>query len=206
MKKKFIVTAIALLTMTSIPAIADTKKSLSPIEKIQSQDKKEYMITKYGFDAIRDVQLARLALFRGSPDAAENFIKMAQKNLSEDNTDWNNFIRKNKKTPLQGDRYIIINESVNVTDDFISTPEKAKAINKANHQLKNGTRKEAIESLRLIGIDVSITQYLMPLNQTRKAVDKAQDLLKKGKYYEANLALKMATDGIITDTISRDEM
>ncbi|MEG1247681.1 MAG: YfdX family protein [Citrobacter sp.] len=205
MKKKLIVTAITLLAMSSVSAIADTKPSLSPIEKTQSQDKKEYMLAKHGFDAIRDVQLARLALFRGSPDAAENLIKRAQKSLSEDNSDWDKFIKKNKKTPLQGDNYIIIDESVNVSDDFIATPEKSKAIAKANLQLKNNARKEAIESLRLIGIDVSITQYLMPLNQTRKAVDKAQQLIKEEKYYEANLALKMATDEIITDTISRDE-
>lgn len=40
----------------------------------------------------------------------------------------------------------------------------------------------------------------MPLNQTRKAVASAQKLLSSGKYYEANLVLKGAEEGIVIDS------
>ena len=49
-------------------------------------------------------------------------------------------------------------------------------------------------------IGVIENQYLMPLNQTRKAVAQAQKLLKAGKYYEANLVLKGAEEGIVVDS------
>jgi len=41
----------------------------------------------------------------------------------------------------------------------------------------------------------------MPLKATAKHVDTAISLLKEHKYYEANLALKAAEDGLITDTV-----
>lgn len=40
----------------------------------------------------------------------------------------------------------------------------------------------------------------MPLKQTRNALADAQKLLDKKQYYEANLALKSAEDGIIVDS------
>ena len=40
----------------------------------------------------------------------------------------------------------------------------------------------------------------MPLKQTIAKVEKASEMLDDGKYYEANLALKGAEDGMITDT------
>ncbi|CAD5733692.1 protein [Escherichia coli] len=61
-------------------------------------------------------------------------------------------------------------------------------------------KQGAIETLHLAGIDVAETQLLMPLKQTIAKVDKAREMLDNGKYYEANLALKGAEDGIITDT------
>lgn len=52
----------------------------------------------------------------------------------------------------------------------------------------------------MAGVDVSETQVLMPLKQTLEKIDCAQELLSKGKYYEANLALKGAEDGVVVDT------
>ncbi|EJU1230405.1 YfdX family protein, partial [Escherichia coli] len=50
------------------------------------------------------------------------------------------------------------------------------------------------------GVGVMENQYLMPLKQTRNALADAQKLLDKKQYYEANLALKGAEDGIIVDS------
>ncbi|EQA8868587.1 YfdX family protein [Citrobacter braakii] len=206
MKKTFLVASIMLSTALSLPASANTALSSEGIGASSSPNQKMSMIAHHGFDAIRDVQLARLSLFRGNPREAINLTEKASVNLSKDNTEWSQFVKKDKKTPFAEDHYIIIDESVMFNDDFIVTPEKRKAIDKANSQLKTGTRKEALETLKLAGIDISITQYLMPLNQTRKAVAQSLKLLKEDKYYEANLVLKGVADSIITDTVSKDEI
>lgn len=87
-----------------------------------------------------------------------------------------------------------------LSEDYVATPEKESAIQSANEKLAKGDQKGAIDTLRLAGIGVIENQYLMPLNQTRKAVAQAQELLKAGKYYEANLVLKGAEEGIVVDS------
>lgn len=57
-----------------------------------------------------------------------------------------------------------------------------------------------VQVARLAGVGVMENQYLMPLKQTRNALADAQKLLDKKQYYEANLALKGAEDGIIVDS------
>ena len=58
-----------------------------------------------------------------------------------------------------------------------------------------------VATLRAADVQVSATRMLMPLAATVKHVDSALSLLKEHKYYEANLALKAAEDGLITDTV-----
>ncbi|HVP50464.1 MAG TPA: YfdX family protein, partial [Candidatus Bathyarchaeia archaeon] len=52
------------------------------------------------------------------------------------------------------------------------------------------------------GIYLNLTAVLLPLESTTNAVDKAAKLVEEGKYYEANLALKAAEDGILVDSQS----
>ncbi|HEE1196103.1 TPA: YfdX family protein, partial [Klebsiella pneumoniae] len=104
------------------------------------------------------------------------------------------------KAKMIADRYVIINASIALSEDYVATPEKESAIQSANEKLAKGDQKGAIDTLRLAGIGVIENQYLMPLNQTRKAVAQAQELLKAGKYYEANLVLKGAEEGIVVDS------
>ncbi|MGL4270646.1 MAG: YfdX family protein, partial [Plesiomonas sp.] len=108
----------------------------------------------------------------------------------------------NKTAPLAGDNYVIINASMSVAEDFIPTPAKQKAISQANEKIKAGDRHGALETLRLAGIGIVENQALMPLKQTQQNVAKALELMKHSKYYEANLALKAAEDGIIIDSES----
>ncbi|ACY83153.1 YfdX family protein [Edwardsiella piscicida] len=159
-------------------------------------------VAQQGFTAMRDMQYARVALFRGYPDVATKLTDQSAGLLADDSTDWKSFIKSDKKAPLAGDNYVIINASIALSEDFVATPEKQKAIAKANEKLSKGDRKGALEELRLAGVGITETQYLMPLKQTRQAVAHAQSLLKAGKYYEANLALKGAEEGIITDSVT----
>ena len=103
-------------------------------------------------------------------------------------------------TPLGYIPLVVINATIALSEDYVATPEKESAIKSANEKLAKGDQKGAIDTLRLAGIGVIENQYLMPLNQTRKAVAQAQELLKAGKYYEANLVLKGAEEGIVVDS------
>ncbi|VTO13540.1 YfdX like protein [Klebsiella variicola] len=110
--------------------------------------------------------------------------------LAADDASWAKFVKTDATAKMIADRYVVINATVALSEDYVATPEKESAIKSANEKLAKGDQKGAIDTLRLAGIGVIENQYLMPLNQTRKAVAQAQKLLKAGKYYEANLVLK----------------
>ncbi|EFA8070330.1 YfdX family protein [Escherichia coli] len=146
-------------------------------------------ISEQGLYAMRDVQVARLALFHGDPEKAKELTNEASALLSDDSTEWAKFAKPGKKTNLNDDQYIVINASVGISESYVATPEKEAAIKIANEKMAKGDKKGAMEN-----------QYLMPLKQTRNALADAQKLLDKKQYYEANLALKGAEDGIIVDS------
>ena len=96
----------------------------------------------------------------------------------------------------------IVHKSVTLADDFVLTPEKAAKIAKVNEHLKKGENKQALEILRDAGIYLNLTAVLLPLEPTTSAVEKAAKLMSEDKYYEANLALKAAEDGVLVDSQS----
>lgn len=98
------------------------------------------------------------------------------------------------------DRYVIINASIALSEDYVATPEKESLSNPPTKSWRKAIRKGLSIPCASAGIGVIENQYLMPLNQTRKAVAQAQELLKAGKYYEANLVLKGAEEGIVVDS------
>ncbi|MEG0230866.1 MAG: YfdX family protein [Hafnia sp.] len=209
MKRILTATALSLAMMSTFTWAADgattapaATTTVSANVLTAQQAKEVAKVAQQGFNAMRDVQYARVSLFRGYPDVAQKLVDQAQTLLSDDSTNWKDFIKADKKTPLAGDNYVVINASISLAEDFVATPEKQKAIDNANAKFKKGDHKSAMEELRLAGVGVTETQYLMPLKQTQQAVKKAQQLLKEGKYYEANLALKGAEEGIITDSVS----
>jgi hypothetical protein len=57
----------------------------------------------------------------------------------------------------------------------------------------------AIDELRLGDINVNFTYVMMPLDNTIKCVTEAVRYADEHKYYEANLALKEAEDGLVVD-------
>ncbi|HFW3661537.1 TPA: YfdX family protein, partial [Salmonella enterica subsp. enterica serovar Birkenhead] len=95
---------------------------------------------------------------------------------------------------------IVINASMSISEDYQASDEKTKAIKKANEKLKKGDKKGAIETLKLAGINVVVNEVLMPLKQTRTDIQKAIALFDDGKYYQANLMLLSAEEGVILDS------
>ncbi|ELD0488114.1 YfdX family protein [Escherichia coli] len=162
-------------------------------------------IAKVGNDAMQDVQLSRVAMFNGDIPNAKKFLLDADKKINNDAIDWKKFIKKNKKTPVDGDDYVVINATMTVNEDFQPTVEKTKAIKDANDKLKQGDKKGAIETLKLAGITVIENQFLMPLQHTRTDIKKAIKLFNEGQYYQSNLMLLSAEEGIIVDSESMHE-
>ena len=168
--------------------------------QVQKEAADVLQVAVQGANAMRDVQFARLALFHGQPESAKKLTDDAAALLAADDASWAKFVKTDATAKMIADRYVVINATIALSEDYVATPEKESAIKSANEKLAKGDQKGAIDTLRLAGIGVIENQYLMPLNQTRKAVAQAQKLLKAGKYYEANLVLKGAEEGIVVDS------
>ena len=97
--------------------------------------------------------------------------------------------------------WIPIDGQISLADTYVPTPEKKEHIAKANEHFKGGRAKEAVEELRLGEIDVTYSRVMMPLTATKKCLADAMQLATEHKYYEANLSLKAAEDGVIVDSV-----
>ncbi|EBY6848827.1 hypothetical protein D5952_21955 [Salmonella enterica subsp. enterica] len=203
MKKSILALALTTVLGVSGAAFADTgaaPQTTGSGPLTASQWRNVDKIAKIGNEAMQDVQLARVSLFNGDTKSAKKLLSDAQQKINDDKTDWSKFIKKDKKTPVDGDNYIVINASMSINEDYQASDEKTKAIKNANEKLKKGDKKGAIETLKLAGITVVENEVLMPLKQTRTDIQKAIALFDDGKYYQANLMLLSAEEGIILDS------
>lgn len=201
--KKIILAGLLATMMGSAPVMASattTTAAETATANVQKEAADIMQVAVKGANAMRDIQLARLALFHGQPDSAKKLTNDAASLLAGDSSDWAKFVKAAPKAKMIDDQYVIINAAIALSEDYIATPEKESAIKTANGKMAKGDWKGAVDTLQLAGISVLQTQYLMPLNQTRKAVASAQKLLSTGKFYEANLVLKGAEEGIVIDS------
>jgi len=164
--------------------------------------------------AMRDLRWARVALFDGKTNTSEKYLTEVKKKLqaaekqapelivtvSSEKKIGGKTISTEKKTETSD--YVPIDAWLTLSEDFVATPEKQAKINKANKHLKNGDKHKALEVLKTADIDVSVNRTLMPLKETMTHVDKAIAMMKEQKYYEANLELKGAEDGLVTDSVT----
>ena len=175
------------------------------------------MVSNEGFQAERDITAARVAIFDGGIDQAKTLVKNAQAELSSVTSQKPNFYSGNMQGQVpnrQADTQkatdgkqvaatdlIPIDGQMMVADDMVLTPDKAAKVKEANEHLKNGETDKAMDALKQGAIDITYTQFLMPVDGTTVHVTAAENLLNQGKYYEANLALKAAQDLVQTDTV-----
>jgi hypothetical protein len=152
-----------------------------------------------GFGAMRDIHLARLAIFDADADAARNLVADAQSKLAEEANDWDAYLSASGSDGALDKKYIVIDRTVGVAEDFLPSEEKSAAIDRANSHVGAGERTRVREELKLAGIDVTESQLLMPINTTLAHVGRAAMLLDQGSFYQANLALKAAEDGLVWD-------
>lgn len=203
--KNLLLASMIATVMTATPVLAsentaDAKTETTSVEKVQREAGEVLHMAGQGFDAMRDIQLARVAIFQGHTGTAKKFIANATTLLSDTSTDWSKFTKVDHKAKMINDQYIIINSNFSISENFVASPEKDAVIKKANEKISEGDPKGAVDTLRLAGMSVVQNQYLMPLQQTRQAVAETAHLLNSGKYYEANLMLKSAEDGIVVES------
>ncbi len=171
-------------------------------------------VSDEGYDALRAIHVARLAIFNGETKMADKLLDRAKKDLDEATKDAQTFAsdlnaadhekkageksqaEKNNKMEM-----IPIDGNIAVADTFVGTTDRNKHIEKANEHLKAGQSKQALEELRLGEVDVVFTRVLLPLESTKKRVADAEKLVGEHKYYEANLCLKAAEEGVVVDAI-----
>ena len=164
-----------------------------------------------GYGAIRAIHVARLAIFNGDTKDATEMLATAQKDLDAATKDAGTFAADTKAAghdkkghhKSTGDKtdLIPIDGEIAIADTFVPSADKTKHIEKANEHLKSGSSKEALEELRLGEVDVVFSRVMLPLETTKKRVADAEKLANEHKYYEANLALKAAEDGLIVDAV-----
>jgi hypothetical protein len=181
-------------------AISATKEQQKMLDNVSTE----------GFMAMRDIRLARVAIFSGHINAATSFVEAARQNLAKAGKEAGKatLTLKVKERPgAKGEKQkstevgdlISIDAATMLTEDFAVTPEKKETVAKANEHLKKGDVGKAVATLKAADIGVSVVHTLIPVKATQEHVDKAIGLLKAHKYYEANLALKAAEDGEIVD-------
>jgi hypothetical protein len=157
-------------------------------------------LSEDGLKALRAVYAVRLAIFEGEPKEAAKLLGQAKAALGDAAKTADKLAVKSKKAYTG--TLIPIDARLTLAEDFVMTPEKSAKIAKVNEHLKKGETKQALEILRDAGIYLNLTTVLLPLEPTTSAVEKAAKLLGEDKFYEANLALKAAEDGVIIDSQS----
>lgn len=204
--------AAALATTALCGAVYAADHQTSP-DQAAAQDFSK--LSKDGFNAFQDIREARLALFNGKPDAARKDVNKAMESLEKSKTDDSVFIKAEAdlKQPAQSAastqppanqstasttpvKWLPINGTITVQEDYSAVPAKAAALKTANSQLKAGKQKDALDTLKMNDVNVAVALEVAPLDATLKGVDRASKLLDTGKYYEANGALMQVENGI----------
>ena len=168
-----------------------------------------------GQKAFRNVHMARLAIFDGHPAQAKTEIDQARAAMKSAQTDDTIFVKAESDlkppagmaapstaktapgtTPV---KWLPVDGSMALGEDYVATPAKATAVAKANDQIKKGDHKHAAETLKLADVDVTFVTSVAPLEASTGKIDKAATLIDAGKYYQANQELKSVEDGVRYD-------
>lgn len=155
-------------------------------------------LSEDGSKAAQSLLLARIAIFDGQTQDAVKLVDQAKTALTAAAKDTDKLAIKAQNNDVGP--MIPIDARLTIADDFVLNPEKKEQMSKVNEHLKKGEPKKAIEVLGPADESMTLTTLFMPLEATSKAVDEASTLLGESKYYEANLALKKAEDGWVSES------
>ena len=191
-----------------------------PTAVTQDANKELGKLSADGRKAFHDVRLARLAIFDGQTDQAKKYVDEAKASIAKAKTDDTAFMKAeaalkpraglSQRSATQGaddkpmqsttpTAWLPVDGGLTLGEDFVATPAKAAGVAKANDQLKKGSHKQAMETLKLSEINVAFVMEVAPLDKTISGIDTAAQLIDSGKYYEGNQALKGVEDGVRVD-------
>lgn len=189
-------------TLLTITGVAFVSLSLTALAAEHNAEERAFMrLSDEGFKAAHMISLTRVAIFDGQTQEAKKLLDQAKTALDAAAKDADKLAIKTSKHSDKGPM-IPIDARLTMGDNYILTPEKKAEIGKVNQHLKKGETKKALEVLRPIDVQLTLTAMFMPLDPTVKAVDQAEKLLTDSQYYEANLALKKAEDSWVIDSQS----
>ena len=164
-----------------------------------------------GQQAMRAVREARVDLFNGNPQAASEALTLAKASLQvakvDEPIDVVDVSARTKGKLVADDVFakrvnlVPIDGRLMLDETLIKEPARKDHVAKARDNLAHGRNNEAARELKLAAVDASLERVLMPLQSTMTQVERASKLIDEKKYYDANLALKAAEDGLRFDTV-----
>ena len=152
------------------------------------------MVSEKGFAAMQTIHAARLAIFNGETDAAKEMLGKANGLMQEIANENYHCEGKEGQVPING--------SITLDKSFVPGEKHASYLAKANEYFQKGQKAEGMEQLKQGEIAVNFARVLMPYNATSKKLNEAIELANQSKYYQTNLALKAAEEGMDFDSIS----
>jgi hypothetical protein len=213
------IVAAGLITGTAHAADQTDTKMAPPSQATTTANRDFGKLSHDGFAALRDIRLARLAIFDGNTSDAKQDIDQASDSLQKAESDDSVFIKAESdlKTPdgmaphatdtssgkappnTTPVKWLPVDGAFTLGEDYVATPEKSAAIGKADAQIKQGNHDEAMDALKLAHVNVVFDVEVAPLDKTIAGVNQAKQLVDNGKYFEANQALKNVEDGMRYD-------
>lgn len=165
--------------------------------------------------AFRDIGQTRFAIYSADSNAAKMKLDEAVASLDKAKDDSAAFIKAAseltppkgvpaKETPASTEqvKWLPFGGQLTLSEDFVATPDKTKAVQTANQHFAKGEKKEALDALKVADVDVTYTYALAPLDATMSGIAQAKTLMDQDKYYEANAELKKIEDAVRFDSVS----
>jgi len=140
----------------------------------QSAEAKDIMrFSQSGHAAIESIREARVAIFNGDPKAAKEAMEKAKSSIEAAEKEAPTFTAKTtfsvagsevgSMTDQHPVAFVPLDGQMALAEDYVATPEKQAHIDKANEHLKKGETKEAMDELKLAGVDVTYMRVWMPI-------------------------------------------
>ena len=192
-------TAIAAASLAPVMAYAATTDDQVVSASKAGLANPDLRLSQDGYNVIRDVRAARVAIFNGDSAAAKQFVDEAKTDLNRVKVDDMVAMKGGPGSPTPD--LVPIDGQIFVADNFTTSTEKAQHIADTNKKIKQGKTDDAMHDLQLAKVDVGFTRVLMPLAKTREHVDVAANLIARDSYYQANMALKAVEDSLQVDTV-----
>lgn len=181
--------------------IDQAKKYVNDAERDFNKAKSDDTVfTKAEADLKQPPQMGKNANEGRSVQSANSSSSVPANNakVPAQNYSWEQASDGQKNKPIA---WLPVDGAISINEDFTASPSKSAAVSDANKSLKSGNRKEAMEKLKLAGMDVDVALGIVPLQYTLDHVQKAAQLINDGKYYEGSQDLRQIAEAEHFDVI-----